>query len=629
MPTHTPQPVVLDTSRSPESRLKPVPLTAVRIDDEFWAPRIRTTRAVTLPSQYEQCEASGRIDNFRRAAGRKQIEFQGRFYNDSDVYKWLEAASYALATEPDAALARRVDALVEDIAAAQGPDGYLNTYFTFERAGERFTNLVRMHELYCAGHFIQAAVAHRRATGKTTALAVATRLADYICGVFGPEARRGTDGHEEIELALVELYRETGNRTYLERARFFLDQRGQRPPVLDGSTYLQDHLPVREQRDVVGHAVRATYLACGMVDVFLETGEEALWDAASRLWESAFERKAYVTGGLGSRHEGEAFGDDYELPNDRAYAESCAAIGSVFWNWRMLQRHGDARYADQLERSLYNGVLAGISLRGDRYFYVNPLADRGGHRRQAWFDCACCPPNLSRLLMSLPAYCYSASAEGAWVHLYASGGVAMALPGGERIALGIETRYPWEGSVRVTIEEAPVAAASLFLRIPGWCAEAEARVRGEPYRGRLRPGSYLEVRSRWKAGEAVELTLAMPVTMLASHPRVLASSGRAALARGPLVYCVEAADNPGFDVWDLAVRPGSDVRAELAPGLLGGVVALRGQGRVDRRGARAAALYAPATDAIEGDEVRFTAIPYYAWAERSPGAMAVWLRCGR
>lgn len=352
--------IVVDTRHSPHSRLRPVPLSAIELDDAFWTPRLLRMRDITLPSQLEQCERSGRIDNFRRAAGRAALPFQGRFYNDSDVYKWLEAASYALATRNDPALAERVDALIADIAAAQGADGYLNTYFTFERAGERFTNLSQLHELYCAGHFLQAAVAHHRATGKRSVLDIAVRLADYLSATFGPEGRHGTDGHEEIELALVELYRATGNQTYRDRATFFLDERGRKPSILDGSTYLQDHLPVREQDEMVGHAVRATYLACGIADVALETGETALWDAAERLWESAFQQKMYVTGGLGAHHAGESFGSDYELPNERAYAESCAAIGAVMWNWRMLQRDGAAYYADALETALYNGVLAGL-----------------------------------------------------------------------------------------------------------------------------------------------------------------------------------------------------------------------------------------------------------------------------
>jgi uncharacterized protein len=371
---------VVDTSRSPRCRLRPMPLTAVRLEDEFWAPRLRTNREVTLPGQYEQCEQTGRIDNFRRAAGKKQIDFQGIYFNDSDVYKWVEAAAYSLAAHPDPRLERSLDTVVTEIAAAQDTDGYLNTYFTFERKAERWTNLKDLHELYCAGHLFQAAVAHHRATGQTTLLEVARRFADHIMATFGPEARAGACGHEEIELALVELYRETGDERYLRQAGFFLDQRGQKPPVIGGSPYHQDHQPFRELERVVGHAVRMMYLTCGAADLYAETGEPALRDALERLWRNMTERHSYITGGLGARYEGEAFGVDWELPNDRAYAETCAAIGSVMWNWRMLQLDGDARYADALETALYNGVLAGLSLDGQTYFYQNPLEDRGSTR---------------------------------------------------------------------------------------------------------------------------------------------------------------------------------------------------------------------------------------------------------
>ncbi len=627
---------VVDTSRSPYARLRPLPLDAVRFDDLFWAPRLRVVRATTLPAQYEQCERTGRIDNFRRAAGKKQVPFQGRYYNDSDVYKWLEAASFALAhdtgsagAEAQAWLRRTVEAVIDEVAAAQSPDGYLNTYFTFERAAERFTNLAQMHELYCAGHLIQAAVAHHRATGERRLLEVAKRLADHICATFGPQARLGTDGHEEIELALVELYRETGHRIYLDRAGFFLDMRGRQPPVLTGSVYLQDHLPVRAQREIAGHAVRATYLACGMADVYAETGEAALLEALEALWRSAFERKVYVTGGLGSRWSGESFGDDYELPNDRAYAETCAAIGGVMWNWRMLLCRGEARFADWLETALYNGVLAGLSLNGDHYFYQNPLADRGRHRRRDWFETACCPPNVARLLMSLPGYCYSISDDGLWVHLYVAGRVRAALPAAGTFAVRIETDYPWDGAIRFAVEEAPEAGASLLLRVPGWSEGAiTLRVNGRQVDAPMTAGGYLALQRRWQAGDAVELELPMPVRRLMAHPHVLANSGRVALARGPLVYCVEGADHPQVDVWDLALPDDASVVAERRPNLLGGIVALTSEAVAYSATEWDGPLYLPAARVPPAVRrpTRLVAIPYYAWANREAGPMAVWLR---
>jgi DUF1680 family protein len=621
---------VVDTRRSPFCRLHPLPLTALRPEDGFWGPRLRTVAQVTLRQQYEQCERTGRIDNFRRAAGKKQIDFQGRFYNDSDVYKWLEAASYALAVQPagvpDPELARLVESVIAEVAAAQAPDGYLNTYFTFERAAQRWTDLDVMHELYCAGHLIQAAVAHHRATGSRSLLKVAIRLADHICATFGPQGRAGTDGHEEIEMALVELYRQTGNRTYLDRAGFFLDQRG--GGLLRRGAYLQDHLPVREQAEIVGHAVRATYLACGMIDVAMETGEEALTAAVERLWQSAFTRKAYITGGLGARWEGESFGADYELPNERAYAETCAAIGGFMWNWRMLLRSGEARYADWMETALYNGILSGLSLDGTAYFYQNPLADRGSHRRQEWFTTACCPPNIARTLLSLLGYAAGLSAEGLWLHLYIQGTLQAELPDREPMVLGVQTRYPWDGHVRLTVEVAPRHPCGLLLRVPGWCQGATMEINGRPAGVPAEPGSYAVLQRTWEAGDVVDLELPMPVRRMVAHPRVLADQGRVALARGPLVYCVEAVDHPGVDVWNLELPAGAPIRAEEAPDLLGGVVVLRGEAVAVGQPGWEGRLYAPleALPPAQRRPVPLLAVPYYAWANRRPGPMQVWLR---
>lgn len=621
---------VVDTRYSPYCRLQPLPLTAMRLEDQFWAPRLRTVAGLTLRQQYEQCERTGRIDNFRRAAGKKQIDFQGRFYNDSDVYKWLEAASYALAVQPagapDDELARLVEAVIAEVAAAQAPDGYLNTYFTFDRAAQRWTDLDVMHELYCAGHLIQAAVAHHRATGARTLLDVALRLADHICATFGPQGRAGTDGHEEIEMALVELYRQTGTRTYLDRAGFFLDQRGR--GLLRRGAYLQDHLPLREQAEIVGHAVRATYLACGMVDVAMETGEDALAAAVERLWQSAFTRKAYITGGLGARWEGESFGEDYELPNERAYAETCAAIGGFMWNWRMLLHSGEARYADWMETALYNGILSGLSLDGTAYFYQNPLADRGRHRRQPWFTTACCPPNIARTLLSLPGYVASVSREGLWLHLYAQGRLRAELPGAGTALLRLQTRYPWDGHVQITFESAPPEPFGLLLRVPGWCRGAAIELNGRPAGVAAEPGSYAALHRTWQPGDVVDLMLSMPVRRLLAHPRVLANQGRVALARGPLVYCVEGADHPGIDVWDLELPPDAPVRAEQAPDLLGGVVVLRGEALTVEQAGWEGRLYAPpeTLPPVQRRTVPLVAVPYYAWANRAPGPMQVWLR---
>lgn len=625
-----PSAVIVDTSRSLHARLRPVPLTAVTLADGFWAERRRVNREVTLPSQYRQLEQTGRIDNFRRAAGKVDIPFQGRYYNDSDVYKWLEAAAWTLTTGDDPALAQMADTVIAEIAAAQQPDGYLNTYFARDQAAERWTNLRDKHELYCAGHLIQAAVAHHRATGDDRLLRVARRLADHICEMFGPPQegkRAGTPGHEEIEMALVELARATGESRYCRQALFFLDARGQ--GLIGGSGYHQDHRPFRETERMVGHAVRAVYLNAGGADIYAETGEAALHDTLGRLWRNTTTRQMYVSGGIGSRYEGEAFGEDYELPNRRAYAETCAAIGSLMWNWRMLALEGNARYADVLENTLYNGVLCGLSLDGQSYFYQNPLADDGTHRRQPWFGCACCPPNIARLLASLPGYFYSLSDTGLWVHLYAQGAARISLPDGRTIGLTQRTRYPWDGEIVITVEGE--GTLNLWLRIPGWCEEGAAlEINGRAFTGALVPGSYVQVRRTWQRGDVVRLNLPMPVRRVECHPYIAENSGRVALMRGPILYCVEGADNPGLDPRDVVLPADADFAATFQPDLLGGVVVLRGQAQVAPPDeAWAGRLYrtvVPRSQEQPGRPVEVTAVPYYAWANREPGPMRVWLR---
>lgn len=464
-------PVVTDTAHSPYARLRPVSINRVSLEDGLWSVRQTQNRAVILPYQYGVCETTGRIDNFRRASGKIDGDFRGFFFNDSDVYKWLEAASWALIT-PDAALAQQVENLIQEMAAAQGEDGYLNTYFMFDKAAERWHNLTVMHELYCAGHLIQAGIAHQRVTGSDTLMHITRRFADMICDTFGTAAhqRPGTDGHPEIEMALVELYRATGEKRYLEQAQYFLDARGQ--GLLGGAEYCQDEMPFRERTTLAGHAVRALYLCAGAADIFTETGETALLKTLETVWEHTITRRSYVNGGIGSRPQVEAIGGDYELPNASGYGETCAAIASVMWNWRMLQITGSGLYADVMEHTLYNGVLPGIGLDGKSYFYTNPLANDGTHRRQSWFDCACCPTNVIRILAALPGYCYSVSSEGIWTHLYAKNEALLVLPDGREIGIEQTTRYPWHGSITLELTSVPTDNTfSLFLRIPAWCEE--------------------------------------------------------------------------------------------------------------------------------------------------------------
>ncbi len=626
---------VVDMTRSPYCSLRPVAVAAVQFQDTFWEPRIRQNREVTIPSQLAHCKATGRIDNFRRASGAVAGEFQGIYFNDSDVYKWAEAASWSLACHPDSDLNAELDAVIDAVVAAQEPDGYLNTYFTFDRKGDRFTNLKDMHEIYCAGHLFQAAVAHYRATGTRSLLDAAYRLADHLYDVFGPGKRVGACGHEEAEMGLVELYRIGGDERYIELARLMIEARGRKPSILGGSAYHQDHAPFREQKEVTGHAVRMLYLCCGAADVVAEMGDDGYLRALDALWNNFTTKRMYVTGGAGSRWEGEAFGADYELPNERAYTETCAAIGSVMWNWRMLQLTGLSQFADVMELALYNAVLPGLSLDGARYFYQNPLADRGAHRRQEWFGCACCPPNVARLLASLTGYVYSTSPDGIFVHLYAESVAQIELQRGGEVKLRQETDYPWSGNVMLHVDETPGGEFTFFLRLPFWADEDETLlfVNGDDATDRLQgeSGRYRAVRGEWKAGDSIRLVLPMPVEWIESHPHVLSNHGRVALQRGPLVYCLEQVDNLGVDVWDVALP--EDASIDLARVEIAGheVIALKADASVKQAGEWRETLYAPyhGQDETEFQPSSLTAVPYYAWANREAGPMLVWLQVKR
>ncbi|MEM2822812.1 MAG: glycoside hydrolase family 127 protein [Thermofilaceae archaeon] len=615
------QQLVIDTSKSPYAKLEPVPLGRVRLMDGFWAPRLRKLIDATLPSQYELLEETGRIDNFRRAAGKIKGPFRGLVFNDSDVYKWVEAAQWALAYEHDARLKGLVDRAVAEIIAAQDEDGYLNTFFTFERKGERWTNLRDLHEMYCAGHLFQAAVARSRTTGEMDLLDAAVRFADHIYEVFGPGRREAVDGHPEVEMALVELYREVGEHRYLELAQLLIERRGR--GLIGGSPYHLDHVPFKQMTEITGHAVRALYLCCGATDVYMENGDVDLLRALERLWEDLVTRKMYVTGGVGSRYEGEAIGEAYELPNERAYAETCAAVANVMWNWRMLLATGEARFADVMELALYNGALAGISLSGDLYFYVNPLADRGRHRRQRWFECACCPPNIARLIAYVPGMLYAKTRMGIYTVLYAASRATIELDGGS-VELIERTNYPWDGQVDIEVRPRGVDEFSLFVRIPGWTRAAKVEVNGERLEP-VRPGTFLEVKRRWREGDRVALRFEMGPYFLVSHPWVTYNTCRCAIKYGPLVYCLEQADN-SHDVWNLALVPG-EMKVEWRPDLLGGVAVVRGRALALDAGGWEKRLYARLGEVEErAREVEFTAVPYYAWANREPGPMQVWVR---
>lgn len=618
MSDHSPGPV--DTSASRHARLRTVAPHEVRITDEFWAPRLHRNRTVTIPAQHAQCESTGALRNFARAAGSVGGDFSGRYYSDSDVYKWIEAASWTLATGPSPELADRLDGVIKLVAGAQDEDGYLNTYFSADRADQRWTDLVVRHEMYCIGHLVTAAVAHVRATGDTALLDVALRACTHIAERFPPGEVPGACGHPGLEMALVELYRTTGDERWLTLAIWQLDSRG--AGVLDGSEYLIDHEPVRHQSRVTGHAVRALYLYAGMADVVLETGDAQLRQALDRLWADLAGGKTAVTGGVGARWDGEAFGDAYELP-DRAYNETCAAIAHIFLAWRMLLLTGEPRYRDVVETALHNGVLPGLSLSGTQFFYQNPLADSGRHRREEWFSCACCPPNIARLLASLPGYLYTTSDEGLWVQLYIGNRAQLRLADGTPVRLELDTALPWAGTARLTLAPAAPTEFTVFLPVPGWAGDdVTVRVNGEVVDVTTGAG-WIALRRTWTASDTVELAFGTEVRALAAHPRVAATHRRVALARGPLVYCVEQADQAGVPVADIRLRGTERWTAEHRAELLGGVTTLAAD-------ACAVAgddgpLYRPYRGPEETSPARVTAIPYYAWANREPGEMRVFV----
>ena len=627
----------------------PVPFTAVTIDDPFWSRRLEVNREVTIPTEYDQLKQTGRIDAFRLDWKQGKAPKPHIFW-DSDVAKWIEAASYSLATHPDPDLDALLDEVIALIASAQQPDGYLNVYFTSVEPDAKFSDLRDAHELYCAGHLMEAAVAHYQATGKRTLLDPLCRYADHIGRMFGraPGQKRGFPGHEEIELALVKLYHATGERRYLELSQYFVDERGSRPHYFDLETerlrrkgkkhfftrhfesadqkfdyrYNQSHLPVREQAEVGGHAVRAMYLFSAMADLAGELGDPTLLAACERLWENLCLTRMYVTGGIGNARSNEGFTFDYDLPNETAYAETCAAVGLVFWNHRLLQLSCDGRYADVMERALYNGVISGISLDGRSFFYENPLASVGNHHRQPWFDCACCPPNVARLLASLGGYVYAISEEDLAVHLYISGQARMDWRG-QQMQIEQQTRYPWDGQVTLRLNLERPDTFGLKLRIPGWCRSANVQINGQVVNldGLLERG-YLRLEREWHSGDEVTLELVMPVERVYAHPNVRQNTGRMALQRGPMVYCLESVDH-NVPLSHIAVPRRAEFAVQFDPGLLDGVAVITGTAHAANAAEWQGDLYRNAPHLMRNTPLR--AIPYFAWDNREPGAMQVWM----
>lgn len=634
--------------------LTPVPFNNVTFTDGFWAERLAVVRRATLEANFHQCEITGRIDNLAIAAGRKAGVYTGYFFNDSDVYKAIEGAAYVLAVMPDgpdkAALDARLDDLVAIIAAAQQPDGYINSYFQTKDASPairdtdtRWSNTAVKHEMYCLGHLIEAGVAHYQATRKRSLLAVALKAADHVDAIFGPPPKRpDVSGHEEIELALVRLWRlgredrdagiEDPDR-YLRLAGHFIATRGTSVAGrrLYGE-YCQDHMPLARQTEVVGHAVRAMYLFSAATDLALAeargeetgvrraSGAAAPWSSLPGLWTDLTARKMYVTGGIGNSGHNEGFTAPYDLPNDSAYAETCATIGLALWAHRMNLLTADAAYADVMERALYNGILSGLSLDGTRFFYENPLGSTGDHHRRAWYDCACCPPNLLRLLAAVGGLACAVADDAVYVNLYASGTAEVGVDG---LQVTQATDYPWDGRVSINARVAGHVGTprDLMLRVPGWCRSWSIAVDGVPVPNPEVVRGYARVPGGAGAS-SVEIVFDMPVTRVHAHPAVVFDRGRVALQRGPIVYCLEDADNPG-GARSIALPPDAPIGVEHRPDLLGGVTVLAGEALLmPPRDWEEDELYRPAP---EPKRARFVAVPYFAWDNREPGAMQVWI----
>lgn len=584
--------------------IEQVDFSQVRIQDNFWSPRLKKHITATLPVCIDQIEnQTGRIRNFENAANGTG-EHSGIFFDDSDVYKALEGMAYSLINNPDPELEKKADQWIDKFAAAQQPDGYINTFYTLTGLDKRWSNMDK-HEMYCAGHMIEAGVAYYKATGKRKLLDVCIRMADHMMNTFGPGKRHWVPGHEEIELALVKLYQVTGQENYLNFANWLLEERGHGygskgdegkwDPI-----YYQDDKPVREMTDIAGHAVRCMYLYCGMADVAAIKRDSGYIAALNRLWDDVVLRNMYITGGIGSSRHNEGFTEDYDLPNLDAYCETCASVGMVLWNQRMNQLTGDSKYVDVLERSMYNGALAGISLTGDRFFYVNPLESKGNHHRQAWYGCACCPSQISRFLPSIGNYIYGTSKEAIWVNLYIGNSTEIQA-GKNHMTLKQETDYPWNGEVKLTVSSTTPLNKEIRLRIPGWCKQYTLAVNGQQQTAPVEKG-YAVVQKEWKDGDEISLHLEMPVEIVEADSRVKQNTGKRAIQRGPLVYCMEETDNTkNFD--KLAITPQTAFNCNFETSLLNGVEIIQ---------------------ATNGDKT-ISLIPYYAWDNREAGKMKVWI----
>jgi DUF1680 family protein len=622
---------VLDLSKSPYAKLHPVPVKAVKLSGGFWEPRRRVNVEKSIPTMLQLMEEHGIVDNFRRLSGAKPgVPRKGPLYTDSDLYKWMEAAAFVLQSEDRPDLRATLDRITADVIGAQEASGYLNTYYVEDRVKLRFTEMTRSHELYCLGHLLQAAIARYRADGDRKLLDAGIRYVNYLNADFGPAPKRPLlTGHPELELALVELYRVTGTKAYLDLAGYLLSGVEQDRLKLRDSDirYMFSGKPFTSRTEFEGHAVRAMYAASGAADYYMETGNPDYRTTLDRLWTDLSGRKMYITGGVGSRESGEAFGAPYELPNESAYTESCAAIGNMFFNERMLSATADSKYTDVIERALYNGVNSGMSIDGTLYCYRNPLSSTGEKIRNPWYDTTCCPPNIERVLASLPGYFYSTSRDGLYVHLYDNGELSWKLEDGTPIRVRQQTKYPWDGSVTLTVSPKEATEFTLFVRIPEW--SRTSRVTWPGSSDSPAAGRYLPIRRTWKPGDVVQLRFDFKPELIVSNPRVPENWGKVAVQRGPLVYCLEQQDQPDerspFDLQlALTTKPFTE---DSRPELLGGIVTLRHPGVAASKPTTEQPLYSRAQErAAASTPADLVFIPYYAWANRGPSNMEVWVR---
>jgi len=639
------------------NKISHVPFSNVKIDDDFWSNRQNINRNVSLNLIYQKLEEDFHIDNFRVASGIKKGIQRGDFYFDSDLYKWLEGACYYLHLRKDEELQKKVNTIVDLIGKSQLKDGYINTFYSTKFVEKRFTNLLELHELYCAGHLIEAAIAHFNATNDKILLNVSVKFADLLVRKIFVEERKETSGHPEIELALFKLSKIYANKMYIELAKYLINMRGKihhfrlyamreflnmqdtlklanninqeyylennvTDPTKDEVAEFLEGLSIKEwinliseslngkryqldatvhkANEPVGHCVRAMYLYCGVADLYSETGEEVLIKTLEKIWLKMVKARMYITGGTGSIKGTEGFQKDFNLKNENSYSETCAAIANILWNWRMLQITGKCKYADLMEKLLYNSFLVGQSIDGKKYFYDNQLISHGYDERKEWFKCACCPTNVIRIIPSLGQFLYSSSEKGIWIHQYIGSKVNFLNKG---IELLQESEFPWKGNVKLSLSLKNVLKVSIFLRIPKWCKEMDLYINNEKYQDKYMPGTYLEILRNWKNDDSINIEFRMVPKLEESDLRIKSNRGKVAISNGPLIYCIEQIDNKKVDILDMKISINPNLKVIYAPSMLGGINIIKG-------------------NLMQGNN--FTAIPYYAWANRGPNKMQVW-----